>query len=85
MKQLYTSNNSAELGLLRSRLEEIGIECETRNEAASQDMFGFPFQLELWILNDEDWEDASALIADWRKATETDGTERTNGATNPCP
>ncbi len=47
MKRLISCPDSAELGLLRSRLEAAGIECETRNDCVSQAMPGAPFDPEI--------------------------------------
>jgi len=46
--------------MLASRLQSAGIACEIRNE--SQVIPGLPFQPELWILNDAQYEDAATLI-----------------------
>jgi hypothetical protein len=63
MRRIFSSPNSAEIGLAQSRLEAAGIGCEIRNEAVSQAMVGFPFASELWILRDEDYEDARGLLS----------------------
>ncbi len=68
MKRLFTSPNSAEVGLVRSRLEAVGIECEVRNEYVSPAMPGAPFDLELWILRDSQFAEANELLAAWRAA-----------------
>jgi len=67
MKRLFSSPDSATLGLLRSRLEAAGIDCEIRNECVSQAMIGSPFDPELWVLNDEDFAKARELLAAWRQ------------------
>jgi len=67
MKQIFSSPNSAEVGLLASTLEAAGIDCELRNEAVSQVIPGTAFAEELWILNDEDYAEASDLIAAFKK------------------
>lgn len=46
--------------MLASRLQSAGIACEIRNE--SQVIPGLPFQPELWVVSDADYEDASKLI-----------------------
>jgi hypothetical protein len=63
MKRIFSSSNSAEVGLLASRLENAGIPCEVRNEALAQVIPGIAFEPELWILNDEDYAEATALLA----------------------
>jgi hypothetical protein len=69
MKRLYSSPDSAEIGLVRSRLEAAGIDCELRNEHLSPAMPGTPFDPELWVLRDSQFAEASELLAAWRKAS----------------
>lgn len=73
MKRLYASTDSAELGLLASRLEAAGIACEVRSE--SQVIPGIPFGPELWILKDGDYAEASELLANWQNPTPITGPE----------
>jgi hypothetical protein len=68
MKRLISSPDSAEIGLLRSRLEAAGIECETRNDYLSAAMPGAPFYPEIWVLNDEKFAEAGELLAAWRRS-----------------
>jgi hypothetical protein len=63
MKQIFSSPDSTEVGMLASRLQSAGIACEVRNE--TQVIPGLPFQPELWIVRDDDYEDASKLIGTW--------------------
>jgi hypothetical protein len=63
MKRVFSSPDSAEVGLVRSVLEAADIACEVRNEAVSQAMPGFPFVPELWVLRDDDYDEAARLIA----------------------
>ena len=67
MKLLLSIPDSAWLGLLRSRLEDAGIQCEMRNENLSPAMPGAPFDPELWLLDDAQWAEAKALLAAWEK------------------
>jgi hypothetical protein len=67
MKRLFSSPDSAEIGLVCSRLEAAGIECEMRNEHLSSAMPGTPFDPELWVLRDSQFAEASELLAAWRK------------------
>ncbi len=67
MKRLISSPDSAEIGLLRSRLEAAGIECETRNDFVSSAIPGAPFYPEIWILKDEEFAEAGELLAAWRQ------------------
>ena len=63
MRQVFSSPNSAEVSLAQSRLEAAGIACEVRNEAMSQALPIFPFLAELWVLRDEEYEDARRLLS----------------------
>jgi hypothetical protein len=67
VKQVFFSPDSARVGLVKSRLDAAGIACEVRNEAVSQAMPGMPFTSELWVLRDEDYEDARRLLQSSRK------------------
>lgn len=67
MKKLFSSPDSAEIGLLRSRMEAAGVACEIRNEHLSQAMPGAPFYPELWVLDDAQFAEASELLSDWRQ------------------
>ena len=62
MKHVFSSPDSAQVGLAHSQLDAVGIACEVRNDAISQAMPGMPFVSELWVLRDEDYEDARRLI-----------------------
>ena len=67
MKQVFSSPDSAQVGLANSRLDAAGIACEVRNEAVSQSLAGMPFMTELWVLRDEDYEDARRLLrSSWK-------------------
>lgn len=68
MKRVFTSSNSAEAGLLKSQLEEAGIECELRNEFAAQALPGTAFDPEVWVLDDAQYEEACELVAAWHQA-----------------
>jgi hypothetical protein len=69
MKKLFTSSNSAEAGLLKSRLEEAGIDCELRNEFAAQTLPGTAFYPEVWVLDDAQYAEAVELMAAWEEPT----------------
>jgi hypothetical protein len=69
MKQLFSSPDSIQMGLFRSRLEAAGIACEMRNEHLSPAMPGAPFDPELWVLDDSQFLEASELLAAWRQAS----------------
>jgi hypothetical protein len=65
MTMIYSSPNSAAIGLLKSQLEGAGIACEMRNEIASQVLMGAVFDPELWLLADEQYQEARELIQAW--------------------
>ena len=65
MKQVSTSMESAELGLLRNMLDEAGIRCALRNEQLSQALPGAPFNVELWVESDDDFQSAQELCNTW--------------------
>ena len=69
MKQILTSVKFAEVGMLKSLLEAEGIACTTRNEeiATTRGLISTTgwYDPELWVLHDEDYEKANAVIADW--------------------
>ena len=75
MKRLFASPDSPQLGLLKSRLETAGIACEIRNEFSSQMIPGVPFESELWVLNDENYAEASELLAAWRDSGPAEGSQ----------
>ena len=62
MKLVYSSPDGAAIGLAQSRLEAAGIDCEVRNEAVFQINPGMAFIPELWVLRDEDYEEARQLL-----------------------
>lgn len=66
MKKIHVSRNPAEIGLMKGWLESEGIACVTRNDQIALASGSVPFLdclPELWVLNDEDWQDAQDLIA----------------------
>jgi hypothetical protein len=62
MKYIFSSPDSARVGLIQSLLDSEGIEYELRNQAVSQSEVGMPFITELWVLRDEDYDRARGLI-----------------------
>lgn len=64
MRDLLTSLDSTRLGFYRSILEEADIPCFIRNETTAQltNIFIGPMQPTLCLLNDFDFEQASALL-----------------------
>jgi hypothetical protein len=63
MKQVFSSPDSAQVGLAQSILDAAGITCEVRNDAVSQAMWAIPFIPELWVVRDEDYEEARRLVS----------------------
>ena len=62
MKRVFSSPDSAQVGLAQSILEAAGIACEVRHDAVSQSVPGVPFNPELWVLRDADYEEARRLV-----------------------
>jgi hypothetical protein len=67
MKRIVASANSAELGLLKSRLEAAGIPCHIRNEQTSQVIPTTAFAAELCVLHEADYPRALELCAAWQQ------------------
>ncbi len=63
MKRVFSSPDSAEVGLMHSVLDAARIACGIRNDAVSQTMVGLPFIPELWILRDQDYDEAVRLVS----------------------
>jgi hypothetical protein len=69
MVQVFSSFNMAEVGLLKSLLEQEGIMCTTRNEHLALIAGAIPLNEampQLWVVRDEDVERAQGLIAQWQ-------------------
>ncbi|MCB1275999.1 DUF2007 domain-containing protein [Prosthecobacter sp.] len=64
MRDLITSMDSTRLGFFKSILDEAGIPCFIRNETTAQltNIFIGPLQPTLCLLNDSDYDEASALL-----------------------
>lgn len=62
MKHVFSSPDAAQTGLVQSLLDSAGIATEVRNDAVSRAEAGIPFITELWVLRDEDYEEARSLI-----------------------
>ena len=65
MKQVSTLPESAELPLLKNMLEEAGIRCDLRNEQLCQALPATPFNVELWVANDDDFPRAQEFCQAW--------------------
>ena len=73
MKRIFTSPDSAEVGLVRNLMEKAGIRCFEKNEQMAQTIPAPPFQAELWVVNEADYASASAIMGEWLHPTHTDG------------
>ena len=71
MKLIFSSSNSAEVGLLKGQMEVAGIACELRNEFEAQALMGGAFNPELWVMEDADLPAALDLLRAWRAAANT--------------
>jgi hypothetical protein len=67
MKRIVASPNSAELGLLKSRLEAEGIPCHIRNEQVAQVIPTTAFAGELCVLDEADYPRAMKLYEGWQQ------------------
>ena len=72
MRDLITSIDSTRLGFFKSILDEAEIACFIRNETTAQltNIFIGPLQPTLCLVNDHDYEQASALL----RPHQTEGT-----------
>jgi hypothetical protein len=68
MKMVFSSQSAPEVGLLKGLLEGDGIPCEVRNESTYAALPGAPFQPEIWVLNDTDYERACEVRDGWRRS-----------------
>jgi hypothetical protein len=70
MKRISSSPDRTEMGpemgLLKGMLAGAGIPSAVGNEQMSQLIPAVPFSAELWVVNDEDYENALALCEAWR-------------------
>jgi hypothetical protein len=73
MKRIFSSPDSAEVGLLKNIMEKAGIRCQELNEQMAQTIPVSPFQAELWVVDEKDYADAAALLAEWQNPTHTTG------------
>lgn len=73
MKRVFTSPDSAELGLLKNVLQKAGIRCVERNEQMAQTIPSAPFQAELWVENEADYSTAVAILEEWQHPSHAAG------------
>ena len=64
MKQLFMPQG-VELELLKTMLEGAGIHCALKNEQLSGVFPATPFNVELWVADDEDFPRAQELCQAW--------------------
>ncbi len=63
MKHIFSSADSGQVAFIRSVLDASNIECEVRNQAVSQVMAATTaFAEEIWV-RDEDYAEASEIVA----------------------
>jgi hypothetical protein len=62
MKKLFISADSSQIGLVQSRLDAAGIAYEIRNKGVSGVLPLTPFEAEIWVLQDEEFDTAKSLI-----------------------
>jgi hypothetical protein len=74
MKRVFSSPDSAEVGLLKNMLQKAGIRCVEINEQMAQMIPSPPFQAELWVENEENYDEAVALMEEWLNPVHTTGT-----------
>lgn len=71
MKRIFTSPDSAEVGLLKNLLLKAGLRCVEVNEQMARTIPAAPFQAELWVENDADYDEAMALMQQWQNPPAT--------------
>lgn len=77
MKRVFTSADSAEVGLLKNVLQKAGIRCVEINEQMAQVIPSAPFQAELWVENEADYPAAAALLEEWQQPARAAGADWT--------
>ena len=73
MKRVFTSPDTAELGLLKNMLQKAGIRCVEINEQMAQTIPSALFQAELWVEDEADYPAAVAILEGWQHPTNTAG------------
>ena len=73
MKRVFTSPDSAELGLFKDMLQKAGIRCVEINEHMAQTIPSAPFQAELWVENEADYPMAVAILEEWQRPSKAAG------------
>ena len=75
MKRVFTSPDSAELSLLKNMLQKAGIRCVELNEQMAQTIPSAPFQAELWVEHEADYQAALAILEEWQRPTNAAGSQ----------
>jgi hypothetical protein len=73
MKRVFTSPDSADVGLMKNILLKAGIRCVEINQQMAQTIPSPPFQAELWVENEADYTAAAALIGQWHNPSPATG------------
>jgi hypothetical protein len=68
MKRLFSSPDTAEVGLLKNILLKAGILCVEMDEQMAQTIPSSLFQAELWVA-DANYSSAATLLAEWQNPT----------------
>jgi hypothetical protein len=67
MKMLFSSTDLSEASSVKTLLSGAGIPCAILHDAMSPAMLQKALYPEVWVENDEDFLEASALLASWRR------------------
>jgi hypothetical protein len=65
MKRVFSSPDTAQVGLYKNMLKKAGIRCAEINKQLAQTIPVAPFQAELWVEQESDYAEAMALLAAW--------------------
>jgi hypothetical protein len=67
MKMLFSSMDLSEASSVKTLLSGAGVPCAILHDAMSPAMLEKALYPEVWIENDQDFLEASALLASWRR------------------
>lgn len=68
MRKIFASPQYDEVGMLKSFLEEEGVECEIMNVGANMARGEIPLpdaDVELWVVQDSNYEKAKITVDEW--------------------
>ena len=80
MKKIYTSPSLVDVEIRKEWLEQHPIPCTIKNQRSAMLGGEVPFVEvfpELWVLNDEDYDQAKSILDGWEQAKPTESTEWT--------